>query len=86
MKSMFYHSNSLKSIVGILDTTNLRGYSFKFSNFYSLTSINLSKFNTSKATSISNLFHKYSLLKEINVSNFNICKVIIMSGMFSGCS
>jgi surface protein len=57
-----------------------------FYNCSSLTSLDLSKFNTSNVTDIWGMFWKCSSLKNLDVSNFDISKVEDMSSMFYECS
>ena len=51
----------------------------------SLTSIDLSKFNTSKVIDMCGMFRNCSALTSINLSNFNTNNVTNMSYMFYGC-
>ena len=48
----------------------------------SLTSFNLSNFNTLKVTNISYMFSEFSSLTSINLSNFNTKNVNYMESMF----
>ena len=57
-----------------------------FYNCYSLTSINLSNFDTSKVNNMNSMFYGCSSLTSINLSNFNTSKVNDMDFMFYGCS
>ena len=57
-----------------------------FSGCSSLTSIDLSNFNTQKVTDMSYMFSDCISLTNIDLSNFNTQKVIDISYMFSGCS
>ena len=50
-----------------------------------LTSIDLSKFDTSKVTNMSKTFGYCGQLKSIDLSGFNTSNVTNMSGMFEGC-
>ena len=52
----------------------------------SLTTINISNFNTNNVTDMSHMFNGCSSLKELNLSNFNTNNVTNMGYMFSGCS
>ena len=52
----------------------------------SLTSLNLSNFNTNNVTNMSFMFSGCSSLSKIDLSNFNTNKVKDMSDMFKGCS
>ena len=57
-----------------------------FYNCSSLTSLNLSNFNTNNVTNMSYMFYKCFSLKELNLTNFNTNNVTNMSFMFFGCS
>ena len=57
---------------------------FLFSNFTSLTSIDLSNLDTSQTTSMSDMFLSTSALTELDISNFDTSKVTNMVRMFSG--
>ena len=59
---------------------------FLFSNFTSLTSIDLSNLDTSQTTSMSDMFLSTSALTELDISNFDTSKVTNMVRMFSGSS
>ena len=52
----------------------------------SLTSINLSNFNTQNVTNMSHMFCDCYSLTNLDLSNFNTQHVTNMSHMFSGCS
>ena len=51
----------------------------------SLTSVNLTSFDTSKVTSMEGMFAFCSSLKSLDLSSFNTAKVGNMSGMFAYC-
>ena len=53
-----------------------------FSWCYSLTSLNISKFNTDNVTDMRYMFSGCSSLTSLNLSNFNTNNVTNMSGMF----
>ena len=57
-----------------------------FYNCSSLTSINLSNFNTDNATDVNYMFDGCYSLTSINLSNFNTNNVTDMSHMFCNCS
>ena len=50
-----------------------------------LTELNLSNFNTSNVTNMSNMFRACSSLTSLDLSSFNTSKVTDMEGMFSNC-
>ena len=58
--------------------------SFLFSEFYNINDIDLSSFDTSNVTNMSNMFSG-STIKEIDLSSFDTSKVTNMSSMFSYC-
>ena len=55
-----------------------------FSGMSSLTTINLSNFDTSKVTDMSAMFYNMSNLTTLNLSNFDTSQVIYMESMFYG--
>ena len=56
-----------------------------FDNCSSLTTINLSNFNTQNVTNMSFMFYHCSSLTNINLSNFNTQNVTNMRDMFYNC-
>ena len=60
--------------------------SYMFSNCSGLTSLNVSKFDTSNVTSMSFMFYNCSNLTSLDVSKFDTSKVTRMSYMFYYCS
>jgi len=60
--------------------------SFMYSNCSSLTSLNLSNFNTNNVNNMSSMFSNCSSLTSLNLSNFNTNNVEDMSSMFYYCS
>ena len=58
--------------------------SYIFFNCSSLTSLNLSNFNTNNVKYMSGMFCYCSSLTFLNLSNFNTNNVTNMSGMFDG--
>ena len=57
-----------------------------FSGMSSLTSLDLSNFDTSKVTSMARMFSGMSSLTSLSLSNFDTSNVVDMEGMFSGMS
>ncbi|CCY94186.1 pF03382 family protein [Firmicutes bacterium CAG:884] len=57
-----------------------------FAGCSSLTSLDLSSFNTSNVTDMVEIFAGCSSLTSLDLSNFNTSNVTNMQGMFSGCS
>lgn len=86
--SWFSNCTNLSAIDNInnLRTDQLTDISFMFSDCSSLTSIDLSHFNTSNVTNMSGLFDGCSNLATIDVSSFNTANVTRMSTMFEDCS
>lgn len=68
---------------GVIANTNS---SFAFSYFSNITSIDLSKLNTSNATNMRGIFAVCSSLPTIDVGNFDTSNVTNMRSMFSGCT
>jgi uncharacterized repeat protein (TIGR02543 family) len=60
--------------------------SYMFSNFSSLTELDLSNFDTSQVTSMERMFESCSSLTRLDLSNFDTSKVTNMSYMFEDCS
>ncbi|MEE0705927.1 MAG: BspA family leucine-rich repeat surface protein [Adlercreutzia sp.] len=56
-----------------------------FQNYSNVTSMDLSKLDTSKVVDMSNMFEYCGALKEINVSHFKTQNTTNMSYMFEGC-
>jgi surface protein len=54
-----------------------------FSHCASLTSLDLTHFDTSKVTNMHKMFSECFKLVDLNISNFNTSKVEIMDYMFS---
>jgi surface protein len=57
-----------------------------FNNCSSLTSLDLSKFDTSKVTDMNSMFYGCSSLTSLDLSKFDTNNVTYMSSMFYGCS
>jgi surface protein len=57
-----------------------------FSNCSSLTSVDLSNFDTSNVTNMEFMFRNCSSLTSIDLSSFDISNVTSMMSMFSGCT
>lgn len=60
--------------------------SYMFSNCLSLTSLDLSGFDTSQATYINRMFQSCSSLASLDLSGFDTSQVTSMYNMFNGCS
>ena len=59
---------------------------YMFSGCSSLTSLDVSNFNTSNVTNMGDMFRGCSSLTSLNVSSFDTSNVTRMYNMFSGCS
>ena len=59
---------------------------YMFSGCSSLTSLDVTHFNTEKVTNMGNMFYSCSSLTSLDVTNFNTAKVTNMRFMFSSCS
>lgn len=77
-----YTGNSLD--LSWLRTENITNMSAMF-GYSSLTSLDLSNFDTSKVISMSSMFTSCNNLTSLDLSSFNTNKVNDMSYMFSGC-
>lgn len=73
-------------LTNIGDTSNISIFENMFSFCDSLTSINLTNLNTSKASSFYQMFNNCSKLTSINLSSFNTKQVGTMAFMFNGCN
>ena len=60
--------------------------SFMFYNCYSLTSLDLSNFNTANVTDMGTMFYNCYSLTSLDLSSFNTSNVTDMSDMFSRCT
>ena len=59
---------------------------YMFFNCQTLTSLDVTNFNTEKVTNMSKMFHGCLALTSLDVINFNTEKVTVMNSMFSNCS
>ena len=78
-------SNTCK-IVGLehLDLSQATSTVYMFNDCESLTSLNLSSFNTANVTEMRAMFRRCKALTALDLSSFNISKVIDMEAMFEG--
>ena len=83
----FYCCKGLEIIEGIqyLNTDRVKSMKGMFRYCNSLTSVDVSNFDTSLVTNMEYMFEECKLLKELDVNNFNTSKVTNMDGMFSFC-
>ncbi len=70
----------------ILFKKSIKNISYMFNQCSSLTSLNLSNFNTNNVEDMSYMFQLCSSLTSLNLSNFNTNNVQNMKAMFSKCS
>ena len=82
--NMFKDNNVIKGVVS--SNKNVNSISYMFYNCSSLTSLDLSNFDTSNVTNFSSMFFNCSSLTSLDLSHFNTSKASIMDSMFSGCS
>ena len=75
-----------KNEIKIVSKTPLKSTNWMFSYCSSLTSLDLSNFNTNNVTNMGSMFYNCSSLISLNLSNFNTNNVTNMGGMFSDCS
>ena len=72
--------------LNLVNTSNVTNMDHMFSSCSSLTSLDLSNFDTLNVTSMSYMFHDCSKLTSLDVSNFDTLNVTSMSYMFHDCS
>ena len=84
----FSGCDKLTDVFGIdnLKTDYVTNIGYMFSGCSSLTSLDLSHFNTAKVTDMRNMFSGCSGLTNLDVSNFNTTNVTYMYSVFYGCS
>lgn len=81
------NSNTRKMLINCTGiNSNVTTAMYMFYGCTSLTSLDLSNFNTSKVTNMSYMFQDCSKLTSLNLSNFDTSNVIDMSRMFYNCS
>ena len=87
-RNLFSSLTSVTSITGFenVDTSKVTDMSFMFSNCSSLTSLDLSSFNTKNVETFARMFINCKNLVSINLSHFNTSNATKMQNMFSGCS
>ena len=83
----FYNCEKLIEIEGLefLNTMNVTDMSNMFDNCTSLTSLDLSHFDTGKVTDMSYMFYYCNDLASLDVSSFDTEKVTNMTWMFGSC-
>ena len=84
----FYYCSKITNIEGIdnLITSDVTEMKYMFAMCSSLTSLDVSEFDTKKVTDMKSMFQGCSSLSRLDVSGFNTEKVTNMSGMFQDCN
>lgn len=79
---------NVERIIGlsILDTSNVRDFSYMFYYFIKITELDLSTFNTSSATTLESMFSVCFKLSSLNISNWDTSKVTTIAGIFNNCN
>ena len=87
MSCMFRDSNGLEMIKfpTTISSTSLKDMGLLFSGCKKLTSIDLSKFDTSRVTDITSMFYDCYNLEIINLGNLDFSSVQNVKNLFSGC-
>ena len=87
--SLVYDCMNLKTII-FPSTVSFKNTGINLSSMFfrcsSLTSLDLSGFNTTNVNKMNHLFYGCSSLTSLDLSNFNTSKVTNMGSMFNGCS
>ena len=93
MHSMFNASYGLEEIKGLenFNTSNVTDMKFMFANDESSTpmklkSLNLTSFDTSKVTVMTEMFERCTSIKELDLSSFNMTNVTDTNNMFNQCT
>ena len=87
-KGLFSGCSKLRVIYGLpgLDTRKFESISYMFSGCSALTSIDVSKWDTSNVTNMGSMFSDCYALTSLDVSKWDTSNVTNMGNMFSGCS
>ena len=83
---LFSSNNKIEKIYHIPDTSNVTDMKYMFTGCYSLTTLDLSNFNTAACANMSEMFNGCYRLTSLDVGNFNTAACTSMSGMFYSCS
>ena len=84
---LFYNGARLNIMNDLLDLcNNVTNCHCMFSRCSSLTSLDLSNFDTSNVTDMNSMFYYCSSLTSLDLSNFDTLNVTDMNSMFSNCS
>ena len=76
--------NSLEQLLNLI-STDCNNMSYMFSDCRTLTSLDLSSFDTANVTNMSYMFNSCYVLTSLDLSSFDTSNVTNMSGMFNGC-
>ena len=82
----FNHNTFIKLIFKDVDISNVTNIGYMFSNCRSITSLNVSKFDTGSVKDMHGMFYHCTALTSLDVSKLDTSSVTDMSGMFDGCS
>ncbi len=80
------YSSEIKKCVIESGVKANKGVSYMFGGCSSLTTLDLSNFDTSNVTNMDRMFEDCSSLTTLDLSSFDTSKVTDMEGMFNGCS
>ena len=86
---LFYNEarlDDLDSILDLCDWDKIKDCTYMFTGCTSITSLDVSNFNTSNVTNMSCMFVSCTVLKSLDLSSFNTSNVVNMSSMFSSCN
>ena len=85
---MFYNCLKLKSIIGIetLDISHLKSMNCMFASCKSLTSLDLSRWDTKSVQSMVGVFNNCSSLLSVKIESWDVSNVVDLADLFSGCS
>ena len=81
-----YLSLGNDKITGVVVGKNITNYKHLFSNCDSLTTLDLSNFNTSNVTNMHSMFNSCTNLTSLDLSNFDTSNVTSMNSMFDSCT
>ena len=84
---MFYVFSSLKEVKGMenFHTGNVKSFLYWFGNCFELENIDLSKLDTTSATTFKQMFYGCYMLREIDASSWNTSNVTSLESMFYRC-
>ena len=85
--SWFSSMSMVNSFVGLeyLHTEAVTDMSGMFIGCYSLTSLDLTSFNTANVTDMSYMFAECNYLESLNLTSFDVSNVTVMDNMFADC-